>query len=132
MGVRFPSVRTNVIVNANLVTVAETVIATTPPLNLPLDFADILLLAYFVINPVGASTTSVSWRIRRGTTTAGAQVMVSPGSTPATAGVFFSTSMQYFDTPGAVAGQQYTLTCNQNAATANGTVVDVFLAAFVL
>lgn len=131
MGVRFPSVASTAIVNATLVTTAETVVATTPPLNLPLDFALVFLLFYFN-GTTGATVTGVQYRLRRGTTVAGALVPAAFGSLIVGAAAQMTSSSFYVDTPGAVAGQQYSLTLTQVGATGNGSMTDVCIAAFVL
>ncbi len=130
MGVRFPSVSSNTILNSPIVTSAETVVVTTPPLNLALDFAQILLFWYIVLT-VGAAGNAIIPRLRRGTTIAGTLVNVAFNQT-AVAGNIVASSGSYADTPGAVAGQQYSLTMQVNAATANSTVQDVSLIAFAL
>src|SRR5258708_3089060 len=107
MGVRFPSVSTTTILGTLPANGAETIIATTPPLNLPLDFAQVILLWYFLGNS-GASTTALNFILRRGTTVAGTLINVISGAlVTAASGVRFSGC--YVDTPGAVAGQQYSL-----------------------
>ena len=65
MGVRFPSVATTTSVGVLPATGAETVVATTPPLNIPLDFAQVLLFWWFVGN-TGAGTVGLVASIRRG------------------------------------------------------------------
>lgn len=131
MGVRFPSVASTTIVNATLVTTAETVVVTTPPFNIPLDYAQIIVMAYAEVFPVGTTTTGIVAKLRRGTTTAGTQLGFNSGGT-ATPGAAWAWSMLYVDSPGVVAGQQYSVTLSQTAATANGTVLDVCLIAFAL
>jgi hypothetical protein len=130
MGVRFPSQASNAILNQPIVTTAQTICCITPPINLPLDFALVLILWYYVVT-LGASTNSVTVRIHRGTTTAGA-VLNTPTNFAATASTIVSSSGCYFDTPGAVANQQYSLDIAQVGATGNATVNDVAMLAFVL
>lgn len=131
MGVRFPSVQSTTIQNATMVTTAETVLATTPPLNLPLDFAAVFLFAYFLVT-IGTAGTQIQYRFRRGTTTGGTQLQVALPLSIVTAGVAFTGTLVYFDTPGAVAGQQWSVTANVISATGNTTVNDVAIIAFVL
>jgi len=109
---------------------AEAVIATTPPLNISLDFSQIIVIWYFVLF-TGATTTSLIVLLRRGTTITGTLVNVSLGDGVA-AGVNLRRSGVYVDTPGAVAGQQYSLTLTQTGATGNGALNDVCLIAFSL
>ena len=131
MGVRFPSVSSNVLVSGVLVTTAETVICTTPQLTLPLDFAQVIIL-FFCALTTGVGTTNINWKIRRGTTVAGA-VVAGPGvNLTAAAGTNPYVSGVAVDVPGAVAGQQYSLTLTQFAATGNGAVDDAVMLAFAL
>ncbi|SRR6266849_4145419 len=129
MGVRFPSVASTTIVTVS-VPAAETVIVTTPPLNISLDFAQIILLWYVLLTS-GTGTTSLVYLLRRGTTTAGALLNVS-AIDQTTAGNNTRRSGVYVDTPGAVAAQQYSLTLAQTGLTVNGTVLDVCMIAFAL
>lgn len=130
MGVRFPSVASNASF-ALPASAAETVIVTTPPLNIPLDFAQVFL-HWFIAFVGGTAITAAVFRLRRGTTVAGALVGSPPYQSALNAGntVFYSGS--YFDTPGAVAGQQYSLTLVQLSATGAGTINDISLIAFAL
>jgi len=131
MGVRFPSVASTAIANALPATAAETVICVTPPLTIPLDFAQIFL-SWMAAIQSQTGTTTLQMRIRRGITTAGALVGAALWSQQSGAGNNALMSGFYVDTPGAVGGQQYCLTCAQNTATVAGTVADVSLIAFVL
>lgn len=105
----------------NLVNAVETVMLTTPPLNPGIDSAVVLLLASAVISPFGASTTALVARFRQGTTTAGALVGSSTTTTTA-AGNSLNATQIGIDTPGAVAGMQYSFTGSAAAAAANSTV----------
>ena len=69
----------------------------------------------------GAGTTTVTLRIRRGSGIAGTSVGV-PTAATVTAGNTVALSFGGEDSPGEVAGQQYSLTAQQAGATANGTV----------
>jgi hypothetical protein len=109
----------------------ETIVLTTPPLNIALDFA-LILLVWTGGLTTGASVTSHVWRLRRGTTLTGAQVGANPLQVTVAAGNFSPATGFYFDTPGAVAGQQYTLTLTQTAATGAGVWSDGALLAFML
>ncbi len=130
MGVRYPSVSTTTILGTLPANGAETIIATTPPLNLPLDFAQVILLWYFLGNS-GASTSALVFNLRRGTTLAGTLINVSSGSgVTAAAGVRFGGC--YVDTPGAVAGQQYSLSELGVGTTGAGVSNDVCMIAFAL
>lgn len=131
MGVRFPSVQSNTFIGPLPASGAETVVLTTPPLTLTLDFAQVILLWAFTF-VAGTGTTSCSFRLRRGTTVSGALINLQVPNAPAVAAANANYSGTYFDTPGAVAGQQYSLTIVQNGATAAGTFPDGALIAFAL
>ncbi len=131
MGVRFPSVVTNTVVATPVLTTAELLIATLPPLNLPLDFATVLILWDVLLN-VGAAGSAITIRIRRGTTLAGALVQGAAGSDNIITAAQVRRAGFYFDVPGAVGGQQYSLTAQIANATGNTPVNDVAMLAFVL
>jgi hypothetical protein len=130
MGVRFPSVQSNTLLNASVGINVETPVCTTPPLNLPLDNA-VVLLFWYIVHFIGTTAATTRYLIRRGTTIAGTLVNVSANLT-GTAGNQVLGSGFYFDTPGAVAGQQYTLSCIDPASTVAGGIADAALLAFVL
>ena len=130
MGVRFGSVSTIVNVGVLPATGAETVIMTTPPLTLPLDSAQIFLFWYFLGN-TGASTTVLTWRLRRGTTTGGTLINSGNG-VGVTAAVNATLSGCYNDTPGAVAGQQYSWTLQGTSTAGAGTFLEGCMTAMVL
>lgn len=128
MGVRLPSVVANSIGNA--VGTAEIVVATTPPMNIPLDFATILLFWYYATT-TPASTTNLQLRLRRGTTTAG--TLVSSGVNQlVTASATATLSGFAFDVPGAVAGQQYSLTAQFTAAVGSAGPTELWMLAMCL
>jgi hypothetical protein len=131
MGVRFPSVATNTFIGPLPANANETVVLTTPPLTLPLDGATVILpwMAYLT---TGTGTTSIAYRIRRGTTTAGVLLNQNPWFFTSGPGNGLTVGGWYFDTPGAVAGQQYSLTIVQSAATAAAVWGDGALMAFAL
>lgn len=130
MGVHQSSVFTTAILGSPVVTNTETVIATLPPLNLPIDNAAVLIFGIVNI-ALATGTTSGAFRIRRGTTTAGTQVNAATSATETASTTIFQ-SVMYVDTPGIVAGQQYSITFQSVGAGANHTVNDVFMCAFVL
>lgn len=129
MGVRFPSVASNVII-ASPAAAAETIIATTGPINEPVDNAQVLIFFYLLIL-IGTAGTAVGVNLRRGATLGGTLVNLSfgistsAGSTEVLAGC-------YPDNPGIVAGLQYTMTATVTAATGASTVRDLALVAMVL
>ena len=132
MGVRFPSVFVSGANAVSIPTTVETVVATLPPLTLPLDGAVVFLLGVCSWT-VGTAATSAAVRIRRGTTTAG--VLVGSNGTdtnPVTAGVNAQFTVAVFDQPGAVGPVQYVLTVVQFAATGNGATQWSQLMAFAL
>jgi hypothetical protein len=131
MGVRWASQVTTTIVNATLVTTAETVVATTGPINLLIDAA-LVALYWLVFVTTGAGTGQLTYRIRRGTTTAGTLVNALAWQDAAAASTAYVRGGCYVDSPGSVAEQVYSLTMQQTGATGNGTVGDIFLAAMVL
>lgn len=131
MGVRFPTVATNTFIGPLPATNAETIVLQTPPLNIPFDFAQIFLMYTGSISG-GTGTTSYQYRLRRGTALAGALVQAGAASIQAVVGGVTDCTRVYFDTPGAVGGQQYILTVQQIGATAAGVWQDGALLAFVL
>ena len=129
MGVRFPSVASTTIV-ASPALAAETVVCTTPPLNISLDFSQIILM-WYVACLIGTAGVQIICLLRRGTTTVGSLVNVNANDN-VNAGTNQRRSGFYVDIPGAVAGQQYSLTLTITSATAVTTVADVCLLAFAL
>lgn len=129
MGVRFPSAASNVIVNVAF-GAAETVICTTPPINLSIDSAQVLLFFYYAIT-TGATTTTLRSHLRRGTAVGGV-LLNQDLANQVTAGNTVFSSGCYIDTPGTQAEVQYSLTTTQTGATGNGAVLDVCLLAVVL
>ncbi len=130
MGVKNASVASTTIVNAAIVGNAETVVVTTPTLNLPLDGAMVFLFAMVLWTP-GAGTTSSSLRLRRGTGTTGTVVNIPTAYVVVAAQTTYSVLL-YPDTPGIVAEQQWSLTIGTAGATANHSVSDVAMIAMVL
>ncbi|SRR5216684_5160125 len=130
MGVRFPSVQSNTLVNANVGINTETVVVTTPPLNISLDFS-VILLIWYMLHAIGTTAVSTTYRIRRGTAVAGTLVNVAQALTGVAGNIVLGSGF-YFDTPGAVAGQQYSLTCIDPASTVAGAIQDAAMLAFAL
>lgn len=131
MGVRFPSIATTFFVGPLPASAVETVILTTPPLNISLDFAQIIICWACNIT-AGTGTTGLTFRVRRGTTTGGPSVTATAWPLTLAAGNTGIGSGCYVDTPGAVAGQQYSLTVIQTGATVAGVYNDGCLLAFAL
>ncbi len=130
MGVRATSVQSSTLLNATVAINAETIIVTSPPVSEPLDNA-VVFLFWYMVHTVGTTGTVVRYLLRRGTTLATAIVNVVtsltgvPGNTVTASGV-------YFDSPGIVAGVQYSLTCQDIGSTATGAVQDGALLVMVL
>jgi hypothetical protein len=130
MGVRFPSAITNVQVGIYGAAGTEVVVLTTPPLTLPLDFAQVFLIWYVVFN-CGTGTTGVQKRLRRGPALL-STAFDAGGIVAVTANTIVSLSGCLFDTPGAAAGQQYSLTLAGTATTGAAGYIDGCLMAFCL
>lgn len=131
MGVRFPSVISNTFVGPLPAGAGETVVLTTPPISEPIDGAQVILLWQASIT-AGASVTSHVFHLRRGTTATDTGVGAGPWTDQIAAAAGRTSSGFYFDFPGVVAGQQYSLTVIQTAATGAGTWLDGALLAMVL
>lgn len=131
MGVRFNSVFSTTFIGPLPASAVETVICTTPPLTPAFDTAAIFLMWEFAML-AGTGTTSVSFFLRRGTSVAGALVTPSGWVQGLAAGANGNISGWFPDTPGAVSGQQYSLSVIQTGATAAGTPGNVSMLAFAL
>jgi len=128
-GVRFPAVDSQAIVTVNFQN-AEVALVTNPPFTPSFDGSRIFLIWYLAVT-LGTGFTNLTLRVRRGSGTGGTLVNVALAATvTASQALYFSGS--YADTPGAVAGQQYTLTAQGTGATGNATVNDVSMLAFAL
>lgn len=130
MGVRFPQVSSTTIQTASIPT-TETLVGLSPPLTISLDFSLIIILGY-VNWTIGTNGTAMTVRLRRGNGVSGAAVLGTPIVNTFAAATSLSTQFCYVDTPGAVAGQQYSLTLQQTAGTGNGSANDVCIIAFAL
>lgn len=128
MGVRLGSVSSTTFVGPLPASAAETVILTSPPISLPIDNAQVLLSFFFVMS-AGATVTAFTFRLRRGTTNAGALVSAATWNIDTTAGLRYMPSGCYVDSPGIVAGQQYSLTVVQFGASGAGVFQDGCLTA---
>ena len=121
-----PTVKTGQGSAINVVTVNETILA---QVNVSVDNASAnILLEGNVDITTGAATTALTVQVRRGATLAGPVVGVAevPGAGAAARVVV---PLQVIDSPGEVAGQVYSLTVTQTAATGNGTVNSASLTA---
>ena len=131
MGVRFPSVFTNTFIGPLPANANETIALTTPPLTLPLDGAAVFIWWMFSLI-AGTGVVSIVYKVRRGTTLTGTDI-TSGGITQAiAAGAGGMHTGVLVDTPGAVAGQQYTLTLSQSGATVASAVGQATLLAYAL
>jgi hypothetical protein len=131
MGVRYPSVQTNVFIGPAPASATEFVVCTTPPFSPPVDNG-VVYLHWFMKFLTGTGTTSLVVQLRRGTTTGGTLVNLSSATFGIGAAANGILAGSYFDAPGVVAGQQYSLTCAQTGASAAGTWGDQALMAYVL
>lgn len=130
MGVRYPSSATAARLTNTIVTTTETLILTTPPLNLSLDFAQVLLFWYAIVT-IGTGGTSIATNLRRGTLVTSPLVNISTGPS-VSAGSTVVLSGCYPDSPGAIGAQQYSLSLVVTLASANSTVIDGALLAVSL
>jgi len=129
MGVRNASVFTNTVIGSPPLA-AETIIATTGPLGLFADNAQVLLFA-FIEMTIGTAGTNLTLRLRRGPLVTSPLVNVGTNtSVAATNSTRFA--IVYADFPGVAAGLQYTLTAQVANASATSAVNDVGLTAMVL
>lgn len=131
MGVRFPTVTTNTFIGPLPASAVETLCLTTPGISEPIDNGQVILLWTASITP-GTSTTSLVFRLRRGALVTSPLVNLTTFSFTTVAANLTTVSGWYFDSPGIVAGQQYSLTVVQTADTVAGTWVDGALLAMVL
>jgi hypothetical protein len=115
----------------NALNAAESVVVTSPPLNPGLDSALVLLIFEWSTGTIGTTGTAVTMIIRQGTTALGPNVGLNP-TTLCTAGQPFNGVMVAVDTPGAVAGQQYTGTITVTGAGTNSATVKTFLLAMAI
>lgn len=131
MGVRFPSQASNTFVGPLPANATETVILSSPPLNISLDFSQVMI--FWACNILaGATTTALVFKLHRTASTLSPNVFAAAWTHTLAAASSAVMSGCYFDTPGAVAGQQYFLTVSQTAATGAGTFNDGALLAFAL
>ncbi len=130
MGVRLASAYTTTIVNAAPANGVETIIATTPPVNLTLDNALVLMMGY-ILGSVGAAATSINWKLRRGNALTSALINISGNDTQVAAALFGRTII-YFDSPGISADLPYSLTFTVNGGAAAAVITDVFLGVLIV
>jgi hypothetical protein len=114
------TVTDSVTTDVSVVTTNETAAVTSPPVTPSTDGGEITITGVVNIT-TGTGTTAVTVRVRRGNGVSGALVGETMPHTLAAA-ASADIAFQVTDTPGAVAGQQYTATVVQTAASGNGTV----------
>lgn len=131
MGVRWPSVVSTTFIGPLPANANETAVLTSPPLNIPVDSAQIIIL-WFANVTSGTGTNSFGYALRRGSGTAGPLLDSFGYFAAVTAGNTLAMSGVAVDTPGAVAEQQYTLTIQQAGASGAGTWRAGYLLAFAL
>jgi hypothetical protein len=131
MGVRFPSVQSNVFIGPAPANATEFAVVTTPPFSPPVDNG-FVYLHWFMKFLTGTGTTALVVQIRRGAGVTGTVVNLTSAAFTIAAATNGILSGCYFDAPGVVAGVQYTLTCQQTAASAAGVWGDQALLAYVL
>jgi len=104
--------------SVTVTTTTETVLCTTA--GITASTGQVIRLIALTDFTSGTGTTSLTVRFRRGATATG--TLVGPqDAVQTTAGNTIARSAEAEDTPGEVSGQQYVLTVQQTAATANGT-----------
>lgn len=109
--------------NVTLTTTSETVIVSSAPATLPREGASVCVLAWAQLT-TGGMTTTVTPRIRRGTSTSGTLVGEANAETltGATGDTHGYTIMEC-ETLTSVTAQDYSLTLQQASANANGTAL---------
>lgn len=112
MGIHLTSVFTTTIINS-AIPAADTIIMTTPALSPGLDNAGILLWWYLQLS-TGAGGTSLTFKLSRGTAVAGSPLLSFVVTGVATTNQIIPGC--FVDTPGVVAGQQYTISINDSGA----------------
>lgn len=116
--------------NQTILTTTETIILTSPLVEIVKDNGFVIIWFYSATLP-GTAATSLTLRIRKGATLSGA-VIGNPQANGVTAGIQYQTISIQVDTY-ALAGQvQYVATAQLGAATGNSTVADATLAIMTL
>ncbi len=119
---RYQTQFTTTLVNTSIAAAGtETVILTTPPFELPIDSQSVLLLGYIGAT-IGAAVTGWTLQFRRGTLITSPAISVGTLAMSVTAGNNVSFPFMFVDTPGIVAGVQYSLTVNQTGGVATSPV----------
>lgn len=115
---------------ASLTNATETAVVTSPPLSPGVDGNAFLILASFDCT-IGTAGVSVLLKLRRGATAAGTTIYTGLALTAVAADLrqFFAMMV---DTPGIIAGQQWTLTGTVASASAVSTINAACIAVFAL
>lgn len=117
--------------DATLTTTTEGVAVSSGPALVPSETANVCVIAWAQLT-TGAATTTVTPRIRRGTTTSGTAVGEANAITiGAAAGSNEQYHMMACEARSGVATVEYSLTLEQASATGNGTVLQAGIAVFV-
>lgn len=106
--------------NQTVVTTAETAIATLPGISLN-DASESIYLRGSAIITIGTAGVTAELQVRRGNGITGSIVSVSKPVT-VTAAAVAQLAVECIDTPGHLAGGQYTLTVTVASASGNSTV----------
>lgn len=131
MGARNNAIGSKVIANATIVTTAETVLVVSPPISLPFDSAQVVILCRATII-TGTGASFINFLIRQGVTTAGVAITGNMTLLGFAAGQTPHFTCWGLDTPSNVAGQQYCFTATLPGTSGNSTVSDVSIYAFIL
>lgn len=120
------------VTNITLVTTAETVIITSPPVKIPVATCRVLVKAWAQLT-TGGSTTAVTPRIRRGTLVTDPLVgEANPISITSAAGGTDEYQIEVSEAFQNRENAQYVLTLQQTAAAANGSVLQAGIEVEVL
>jgi hypothetical protein len=115
----------------NLNNAVETAVCTTPPLNPGLDSAVVLVLGCYALGALGATGGALQTQVRRGADVTGVALFPT-GTLVVAAGGSALVTIIVSDTPGAVAGVQYTMSGRAVGATAPSALVTTLLIALAL
>lgn len=109
--------------NVTLTTTSETVIVSSGAATAPRESSTFIIIAWAQLT-TGGSTTAVTPRIRRGTTTGGTLVgEANAENVKAAAGSTEPFWIMAIEDRASVAGQEYSLTLQQTGAAADGTAL---------
>ena len=108
----------------------ETVVFALSPVLIPKDSLQILLIVSAQVT-IGAGTTSITWRVKRGLTTADTN-LCNYVVNPVTPGNVMGLSFMCIDLPISAGAVAYALTGQGTGSSANTTTTDLVLAAIFL